>query len=136
MDQKMYRNLILAVSVEKVLEELLKENKVDCRLLEIREKGVVWEISNPLGRDIYVVRTNFSGITSALDVSPPSVKQLIDDYRYMRQSASKPITEVLPTGTCLIFSTFKDAEKYSEKACGEVYRSYGNSNFISHTANK
>jgi len=136
METKVDPQVMKAVSVETILEQLSASKKIEkeltWRLLEIRSKSVAWEINNPLGHNLFIVKVNFVDEAIKENTIPPSVDKIISDYNLMRLSASKSITEIIPKNTSLLFSTLNDAVVYSQHVGGKLLKSYYDINFLMH----
>ena len=136
METKVDPQVMKAVSVETILEQLSASKKIEkeltWRLLEIRSKSVAWEINNPLGHNLFIVKVNFVDEAIKENTIPPSIDKIVSDYNLMRLSASKNITDIIPKDTSLLFSTLNDAVVYSQHAGGELLKSYYDINFLMH----
>jgi hypothetical protein len=136
MKAKVNSQVLNKVNVETILEQLSisKENKEELtwRLLEIRDKSVAWEINNPLGHNLFIVKVNFTDDVIKENTIPPSIDKIVSDYNLMRKSASKSITDIIPKHTSLLFSTLNDVMVYSQHAGGELLKSYYDINFLMH----
>ena len=123
-----------AKKVETILEQLsiskASSKELTWRLLEIRHKSVAWEINNPLGHNLFIVKVNFVDGVIKENTIPPSIDRMVLDYNLMRLSASKSITETIPKNTSLLFSTLNDAVVYSQHVGGELLKSYYDINFL------
>jgi len=136
METKVDPQVMKTASVETILEQLstskASKKELTWRLLEIRSKSVAWEINNPLGHNLFIVKVNFVDDVLKENTIPPSIDRLISDYNLMRLSASKSINDVIPKNISLLFSTLNDAVVYSQHAGGELLKSYYDINFLMH----
>lgn len=137
MTQTTSPSVLSKVTIDQIIDDLVtsksKDEQVTWRLIEIREKGILWEINNPLGHNLFVVNVNFVDNNTRNSTIPPSIEKIKLDYSLMKKSSNKSITEVIPKNTSILFVNMNDATVYLERACGELLKSYKDINFLMHS---